>query len=147
MKSIETSQKDSNEARFKGTHPSATISNSKVDSVLNFLTFSGTPIYLWVESSPEIMTKLQAPTQISDTSESEFLVELPQTNLKLSPGAKVEVSFGYKRKRAKFKTEVSVLSGNTLHLKNPESIFLTNLRKNPRAYVESGESLRTSYYC
>lgn len=52
----------------------------------------------------------------------------------------LNVTFGYKRKRAEFRSKLVSSDEKTLSLEIPESIRLTNLRRNPRILVDSSSS-------
>lgn len=117
--------------KFYRTQPPQQISALKVSSVLEYLAFSGSPIFLSIGG-----VRVEEAAVVVDVKEDGFLMQLPQIKFPLKAPALVEGSFGYKRKRAEFKSEILKIENNLATIVNPQVITLTNLRRNPRVAVD-----------
>src|SRR5665213_2337285 len=86
------------------TQPPEHIGEIKVSSVLEYLAFSGTPIYISASTENEKSARLVASSVVVDVLDDFFLLESHDFKAKGVFPLKVAVSFGYKRKRAFFET-------------------------------------------
>lgn len=118
------------------TQPPQQVGAVKVASVLEYLAFSGTSLYLSVEKKPGNLMRIEQPALTIDVLEDSFILEVADLKTKLECPITVEGAFGYKRKRASFRTTLTKIDGNTLTLAKPATLTLTNLRRNPRVAVD-----------
>lgn len=123
--------------QFYKTQPPQQISAVKVSSVLEYLAFSGTPVYLRIVGSQNPNIAIEEPAIILDVLEDVFLMQLPVIKASLNVPTKFEASFGYKRKRAEFLSEILKIENGIATVVRPEMMTLTNLRRNPRLQVDS----------
>lgn len=117
------------------TQPPQQIPQVKVPQLLEYLAFSGTPIYASVEKKPELFIKIEAPLHVIDTHENEFQLEWPQIKTKFDCPTTIELTFGYKRRRATLKTKIIHFENDVARLELPETVTLSNLRRNPRLSI------------
>jgi|GEM_PF-4583379 len=120
--------------KYYQTMPPQQIGSLRVGPVLEYLVFSGSPLYLSFENE-KLNSKVGA-AYAGDVKDKSFLIEVPNLNIKLNQDQGLSLNFGYKRKRASFQTKIQKIENNCLFLDKPESLVLTNLRRNPRLEVD-----------
>jgi hypothetical protein len=119
---------------FYRTQPPEQIGETKVSSVLEFLAFSGSPVYLSLQDL--VPAGGSSPAVVVDVLEDSFLIESSDLKIRTPYPVKVGLAFGYKRKRAIIETQILRKEGDAFVLAKPELIVLTNLRRNPRVPIE-----------
>ncbi len=122
---------------FYRTQPPQHIDSIKVSSVLEFLAFSGAPIYMSLDRGQDKVSKVEGPSIIVDVLDDTFQAENKDFKAKGELPLTVNISFGYKRKRAYLRTEILKIENGIITLKKPEQITLTNLRRNPRIAIDA----------
>jgi hypothetical protein len=118
------------------TLPPQMINSQKVAPVLEYLSFSGAPIYLATQKNAQELVRLPQSGIMIDVQKDECILELAEPRSGLAAGMNIEASFGYKRKRGVFRSSIGLVEGKTITLKIPEEIKLTNLRRNPRVSID-----------
>lgn len=118
------------------TQPPQQIGSHKMDSVFEYLIFSGSPIHIAEDDLNGARPRLLGIAGLVEHSSEQLVLEM-DSKANLQPGQSVAVSFGYKRKRAEFRSKVIHCGSDGLTLTRPAHLLLTNLRKNPRVRVES----------
>lgn len=121
--------------KFYRTQPPQQIGGPKVNSVLEYLAFSGAPIYLSIEN-PTRPYRITEAAVVVDVVDGKFFIDSSDLKARAQAGQFISAAFGYKRKRAFFKTQVIGIERDLVALQIPSELVLTNLRKNPRVRVE-----------
>ncbi len=121
---------------FYRTQPPQYMESAKISSVLEFLAFSGSPIYLSIEKSAGRFAKIESAASVVDVGDTDFLLECKDLKWKGDFPVGVQVSFGYKRKRAFFQTQIVGIDKDLFRVASPAQLTLTNLRRNPRVLID-----------
>lgn len=129
------------EKHFK-TQPPQEISSAKISSILQYLIFSGNPVYLTSFTPNGSFRKQEAAGALIDAKDDGLLLEFQEIRPKLESNSTISLSFGYRRQRAQLTSVIKEITGNRLGVFFPEKITLTNLRRNPRLEVSDPEILR-----
>lgn len=122
--------------KYYRTQPPQTLGSPKVPNVMEYVIFSGTPLHLSIEEPDATTTKVPVPMLPLDHNNGKLILERSGIELDLKPGFKVIASFGYKRKRASFVSEIVEVSDRDFKVQAPSELSLTNLRRNPRLVVD-----------
>ncbi len=126
------------------TQPPQQINTPKIGAVLEYLIFSGTPLYLSLAKENGAVQKIEEAAVAVDSTEQEVILECSGLKMVPEKNSQVEVTFGYKRKRAGFQTTLIAVEGNNLRVVLPKEILLTNLRRNPRISIASSAEAKFS---
>lgn len=122
--------------KFYRTQPPLQIGELKLNSVLEYLIFSGIPLHVSILKEDARPKRISETVTAIDVNGPFIVIEAPESFPKLSENQSLSIAFGYKRKRASFETKVSKIENQYIYCEKPRCISLSNLRRNPRLVVE-----------